>query len=121
VPARLDEGRYPGGWPAWRERFADVVEERLEGLAPGFRATVVGRAIHTPGDLEAMSANLLDGDLGAGTAHVHNQAVFRPVFPYFRHRTPVRGLYLSSAFTHPGTGIHGLCGWNAAQMVLDDL
>lgn len=121
VPARLDPVRNPGGWAAWRERFADTVEARIEGLAPGFRARVVGRALHTPVDLEAMSANLIDGDLGAGTAHVENQLVFRPVFPYFRHRTPVRRLYLSSAFTHPGTGIHGLCGWNAAQMVLADL
>ncbi len=120
VPARLDPVRYPGGWAAWRERFADRIEARIEGLAPGFRALVRGRAVHDPGDLEAMSSNLLGSDLGAGTAHVHNQLVLRPAFPWFRHRTPVRGLYLSSAFTHPGTGAHGLCGWNAAEMVLAD-
>ncbi len=120
VPARLD-GRYLGGWAAWRERMADRVEARIDALAPGFRATVKGRAIHDPGDLERMSANLIDGDLGGGSNQWHRQAIFRPVFPYFRHRTPVARLYLASSYTHPGTGIHGMCGWNAAQMALRDL
>jgi len=68
-----------------------------------------------------MDANLIDGDLGGGSNAWHRQLVFRPVFPYFRYRTPVRRLYLCSMYTHPGTGIHGMCGWNAAGMVLKDL
>lgn len=120
VPARLD-GRYPGGWEAWRERMADRVVERIEALAPGFREQVLGRAIHDPGDLERMSANLIDGDLGGGSNQWHRQLVFRPVFPYFRHRTPVDRLYMASSYTHPGTGIHGMCGWNAAEMALQDM
>jgi phytoene dehydrogenase-like protein len=68
-----------------------------------------------------MNENLLGGDLGGGTAAITNQLLFRPVFPYFRYRTPVRGLYLGSSYAHPGAGVHGMCGHNAAGAVLDDL
>jgi phytoene dehydrogenase-like protein len=120
VPSYLD-ARYPGGWRQWRETFADVVQSRLEGLAPGFGQRVLARAIQTPVDLEAMSANLVGGDLGGGSNRWNRQLFNRPVFPYFRYRTPVKSLYLGSAYTHPGAGIHGMCGWNAAEMVLWDL
>lgn len=110
----------PGGWGAHRERFADAVEARLEGLAPGFRSRILARAIHDPSDLEARDENLVGGDLGGGTAALTNQMFFRPVFPYFRYRTPVRGLYLCSSYAHPGTGVHGACGYNAALAALAD-
>ncbi|MCC6648209.1 MAG: NAD(P)/FAD-dependent oxidoreductase [Polyangiaceae bacterium] len=113
APSELD-----GGWPAARERFADAIERRVEGLAPGFRALILARAIHDPGDLERFDENLVGGDLGGGTADITNQLVLRPAFPWFRHATPVAGLYLCSAYTHPGTGVHGACGWNAARAVL---
>ena len=115
VPPRLEEG-----WPRWREAFADRIEQRLEGLAPGFRRLIRGRAIFAPPDLEAMNENLVGGDLGGGSAHVDQLLFFRPAFPYFRHRTPVRGLYLASASCHPGAGVHGACGFNAARMALAD-
>jgi phytoene dehydrogenase-like protein len=67
-----------------------------------------------------MDENLVGGDLGGGSTHLGQQLFFRPVFPYFRYRTPVRGLYLASASTHPGAGVHGACGWNAAHMALAD-
>ena len=109
-----------GGWGRYREAFADRIEERIEGLAPGFRQQIRARAIHTPADLEAMDENLVGGDLGGGSAHFTQQLFFRPVFPYFRYRTPVRGLYLASASAHPGAGVHGACGFNAAQTALRD-
>jgi phytoene dehydrogenase-like protein len=121
VPSELDAYRYPGGWLAWRERMADAVVDRISDLAPGFAARVLDRAIHDPTDLQRMDANLIGGDLGGGSNAWYRQLVFRPVFPYFRYRTPVRGLYLCSSYTHPGAGIHGMCGWNAAGMVLQDL
>ncbi len=109
-----------GGWEARRDAFADRIEQRLEGLAPGFRRLIRARAIFTPDDLQAMNENLVGGDLGGGSAHIDQQLFLRPAFPYFRYRTPVRGLYLASASTHPGAGVHGACGYNAAQAALAD-
>jgi phytoene dehydrogenase-like protein len=113
VPSYPDDG-----WNHWREAFADRVEERIEGLAPGFRSLIRARAISSPTDFESMDENLVGGDLGGGSAHFDHQLFFRPAFPYFRYRTPVRGLYLCSASTHPGAGVHGACGFNAARTAL---
>jgi phytoene dehydrogenase-like protein len=113
VPPQLD-----GGWAKHAEAFADRVEERIEGLAPGFRSTIRGRAIVTPTDLESMDANLVGGDLGGGSNAWNRQLLFRPVFPYFRYKMPVDGLYLCSSYAHPGAGVHGMCGFNAARMAL---
>ncbi len=110
----------PGGWTRYRESFADRIEQRLEGLAPGFRTLIRARHIAAPPDLEAMDENLVGGDLGGGSAQIDQQLFLRPVFPYFRYRTPVQGLYLASASAHPGAGVHGACGFNAARMALLD-
>jgi phytoene dehydrogenase-like protein len=109
-----------GGWPQYRQAFADRIEERIERLAPGFRDLIRGRAIHSPADLEAMDENLVGGDLGGGSATFTQQLFLRPAFPYFRYRTPVRGVYLASASAHPGAGVHGACGFNAAGIALAD-
>jgi phytoene dehydrogenase-like protein len=116
VPPRPEQG-----WDASREAFADRVEAEIERLAPGFREIVLQRRTLAPDDLEAGNANLVGGDLGGGTSRWSNQLVFRPVFPYYRHRTPVRALYLGSSYTHPGGGVHGMCGYNAAEVALRDL
>jgi phytoene dehydrogenase-like protein len=110
----------PGGWKENAHRFAERVEQRIEGLAPGFRDRVLARHVYTPPDLEKLNANLRHGDLGGGSNAWHRQLLFRPVFPYFRYRTPVRGLYLCSSYTHPGAGVHGMCGHNAALMAARD-
>jgi phytoene dehydrogenase-like protein len=115
VPAEIE-----GGWPSQREALADRIEKRIEGLAPGFCGLIRGRAIHAPPDLEAMDENLVGGDLGGGSARLSQQLFFRPLFPYFRYRTPVRGVYLASASAHPGAGVHGACGFNAARAALHD-
>ncbi len=115
VPSNIE-----GGWRQNREAFADRIEERIEGLAPGFRQLIRGRAIHDPGDLEAMDENLVGGDLGGGSARLSQQLFFRPMFPYFRYRTPVAGVYLASASAHPGPGVHGACGLNAARAAMAD-
>jgi phytoene dehydrogenase-like protein len=110
----------PGGWAAHKERFADRIDQRIEGLAPGFRSLIRGRAIFAPDDLERMNENLVGGDLGGGSAQFSHLLFWRPVFPYFRYRTPVRGAYLCSASGHPGAGVHGACGYNAARAALSD-
>ena len=112
--------RPEGGWAAHAESFADRVEARLEGLAPGFRQTILARAVVTPRELEAMDANLVGGDLGGGSNAWHRQLLFRPAFPYFRYRMPVERLYLCSSYAHPGAGVHGMCGYNAARIALRD-
>lgn len=116
VPAKA-----PGGWSQEREGFADRLESRIEELAPGFKKRILARAIFSPEDLEAMNENLIGGDLGGGSAAIRHQLFFRPVFPWFRYRTPVKRLYLGSSYTHPGAGVHGACGRNAAEMVLRDV
>jgi len=116
VPSYVD-----GGWANQSELFADRVVARIEGLAPGFAASVLARRISAPPDLEAANANLIGGDLGGGGNAWHQQLLFRPVFPYFRYRTPIKGLYLCSSYTHPGGGVHGMCGYNAARVAARDL
>jgi phytoene dehydrogenase-like protein len=110
-----------GGWARQREAFADRITARIEGLAPGFASRVLDRHISAPPDLESGNANLIGGDLGGGTNVWHQQLLFRPVFPYFRYRTPVKGLYLCSSYAHPGAGVHGMCGYNAALTAARDL
>jgi phytoene dehydrogenase-like protein len=120
APYDPDPYTYAGGWPAWRERLADVMEHRIEALAPGFRSRILGRALRDPHDLFRQNANLVGGDLGGGSAAWDQSLFLRPTVRAFRHRTPITGLYLCSASSHPGAGIHGMGGWNAAARVLED-
>jgi len=122
VPTRTRRdagGSLTGRWdPAEGESFADRIEARVEALAPGFRDLVLGRHVFTPGAMEAADANLVGGSIIGGTAQIHQQLVFRPVPGRGRAETPVRGLYLASASAHPGGGVHGACGSNAARAAL---
>jgi phytoene dehydrogenase-like protein len=97
------------------ERFADRMQARLERLAPGFGDLVRARRVLGPRELEARNANLVGGAIGGGTAQLHQQLVFRPIPGMGRAETPVRGLYLASASAHPGGGVHGAAGSNAAR------
>ena len=100
------------------ERFADRMQARIERLAPGFGERVRARRVLGPHELEARDANLVGGALNGGTAQLHQQLVFRPVPGLGRAETPIRGLYLGSASAHPGGGVHGACGSNAARAAL---
>jgi phytoene dehydrogenase-like protein len=68
-----------------------------------------------------MNSNLLGGDLGGGSNAWNRQLMFRPMFPYFRYRMPVDRLYLCSSYAHPGAGVHGMCGYNAARIAVRDI
>jgi phytoene dehydrogenase-like protein len=96
----------------------DRVEEHLDAVAPGFRDLVLARHIQTPADLETADANLVGGAVNGGTAALHQQLIFRPTVGMGRPETPIDGLYLASASAHPGGGVHGACGWNAARSAL---
>ncbi|MEA2686285.1 MAG: hypothetical protein QOE93_1480, partial [Actinomycetota bacterium] len=100
------------------DAFADRMEDRVERLAPGFRALVLGRHVMSPSGLEARNANLVGGSLNGGTAQLHQQLVFRPTPGLGRPTTPVKGLFLASSSAHPGGGVHGACGANAAHAAL---
>ena len=100
------------------ERFADRMQSEVEKLAPGFGDSVRHRNVMGPGVLESQNANLVGGAIGAGTSQLYQQLVFRPIPGLGRPETPIRGLYLASASAHPGGGVHGACGANAARAVL---
>ncbi|HYH35308.1 MAG TPA: NAD(P)/FAD-dependent oxidoreductase [Nocardioides sp.] len=101
------------------ERFADRMQARIERLAPGFGSRVRARRVLGPRELEARNRNLVGGAVNGGTAQLHQELVFRPV-PALRGRpeTGVPGLYLASASAHPGGGVHGAPGQNAARAAL---
>jgi phytoene dehydrogenase-like protein len=108
-----------GAWDdADAQWMADRIEGEIERLAPGFRSLVRGRHILTPPALEAADANLVGGATNGGTSQLHQQLVFRPVPGLGRAGTPVAGLFLASSSAHPGGGVHGACGANAARAAL---
>ena len=113
-----DEG-ITGKWgPDDQERMADRVERQVERFAPGFRSRIRARRILAPPALGSLDANLVGGAINGGTTALHQQLVFRPLPGTGRPETPVPGLYLASAGAHPGGGVHGACGANAARAVL---
>jgi phytoene dehydrogenase-like protein len=96
------------------------MEAAVERVAPGFGSSVVGRHVQTPADLAAADANLVDGAVNGGTASLHQQLIFRPTTGLGRPETPIDRLYLASASAHPGGGVHGACGWNAARAAIGE-
>jgi phytoene dehydrogenase-like protein len=127
-PSLYDAARAPAGkHTAWAychvpngaadDRSA-AIEAQIERFAPGFRDCVLARRVFAPQDLEAMDANLVGGDVNAGAFNL-KQVMLRPGLRAYR--TGTRGLYLCSASTPPGGGVHGMCGYHAAQAALHDL
>lgn len=93
------------------------IEAQIERFAPGFRNRVLARAVMKPADIEAHNANLVGGDIGSGVVDLR-QFFTRPTWRTYS--TPRRGLYICSAATPPGVGVHGMCGYFAAQRVMAD-
>ncbi len=95
------------------------MEAAVERVAPGFRRAwsrpprAVARRPRRRAD-----PNLVGGAINGGTSALHQQLVFRPTPGLGRPETPVPGLYLAGASAHPGGGVHGACGWNAARAAL---
>lgn len=100
------------------QRMADRMQDKLEHAAPGFTETIIARRILAPPQLQARDANLIGGAINGGTAAIHQQLIFRPVAGAGRAETPIRALYLGSASAHPGGGVHGACGANAARAAI---
>ena len=109
-----------GDWDDRREALGDLVVETMERAAPGIGKSVVARQVLTPADIEAEY-----GVSGGHPLHLEpgldQWFAWRPLLGYARHRLPVKGLYLAAAGAHPGGGVTGLPGRNAASAVLADL
>jgi phytoene dehydrogenase-like protein len=100
------------------QRHADRVQAVVERHAPGFGDRVLARGVQGPRDLHSADANLVHGAVGGGTSALHQQLIFRPTPGPGRPETVIDGLYLASAGAHPGGGVHGAPGANAARAAL---
>ena len=107
----------PAHYPDDDSAVADLIESRIEAFAPGFRGLVLGRTLRSPERLERDNPSLVGGDLGGGSVALDQQLLFRPTPRLARYRTPLRGLYVAGASTHPGPGAHGVPGAGAARAV----
>jgi phytoene dehydrogenase-like protein len=129
-PGVADPGRAPaGGQVLWgychvpsgsTVDMSARIEAQIERFAPGFRDRILARSVRTAADMAAYDPNYVGGDINSGAATLI-QTLLRPVPRWNPYRTPVRGLYLCSASTPPGGGVHGMCGYWAAQTALTDL
>ena len=93
------------------------IEAQVERFAPWFRDRVIGRHVMNTEAMERHNANYVGGDIGGGVADLR-QFVRRPTLGLHPWKTPIEGVYLCSSSTPPGAGVHGMCGWHAAQEVL---
>lgn len=93
------------------------IENQIERFAPGFKDLILARHSLSPQAMEAYNANYIGGDINGG-AFIPSQLITRPVARVVPYATPVEGLYLCSASTPPGGGVHGMCGYYAAHAAI---
>ena len=124
-PARAPEGRHtllaychvPNGSDV---DMTDRVEAQVERFAPGFRDLILARSTLTATATEEHNPSYIGGDINAGAATLR-QMLFRPTVRWNPYRTALRGVYLCSAATPPGGGVHGMCGLGSARTALHDI
>jgi phytoene dehydrogenase-like protein len=124
-PTLFDATRAPAGrHTAWAychvpngstEDMTEAIESQVERFAPGFRSRILARSVLSPAALERLNPNLVGGDINGGAADLA-QVYFRPTVR--QYGAPLPGLYLCSASTPPGGGVHGMCGYHAAKWAL---
>ena len=124
-PSLFDSSRAPAGkHTAWaychvphgsKVNVLEKLEDQIDRFAPGFRDCILARRVFSPADLESMDANLVGGDIGGGAMDIR-QFLFRPTWRHYA--TSARDIYICSASTPPGGGVHGMCGYHAAKMAL---
>jgi phytoene dehydrogenase-like protein len=129
-PGVVDPGRAPAGkhtlWgychvpPGSAQDMSGRIEAQIERFAPGFRDLILARSVRTAADMERYNPGYVGGDITAGAGTVR-QTVGRPALRWNPYRTPLDGVYLCSACTPPGGGVHGMCGLHAARAALRDL
>lgn len=104
-------------WAAAKETYADRMLDLIESYAPGTKAKVLARHVESPADLERRNPNLVGGDNLAGSHHLSQNFLFRPVAGWRRWRTPVKDLYLIGASSWPGAGTGAGSGYGLAKML----
>jgi phytoene dehydrogenase-like protein len=124
-PSLFDNSRAPAGkHTAWaychvpngsNVNMLEKLEAQIERFAPGFRDCILARRVFRPADLESIDANLVGGDIGGGALNIH-QFLFRPTWRHYA--TSAKDIYICSASTPPGGGVHGMCGYHAAKKAL---
>jgi phytoene dehydrogenase-like protein len=116
VAPKLPDGR---SWDEAREEAADLMIETVDAYAPGFKASVIARQIRSPLDLER-DFGLVGGDIFHGCLSLDQLYSARPVLGHADYRSPIPGLYMCGASTHPGGGVTGAPGHNAAREIIRD-
>jgi phytoene dehydrogenase-like protein len=126
-PSVVDPSRAPAGQQTlWaychvpngsRVDMTERIEAQIERFAPGFRDVILERSTHDTAALEATNGNYIGGDIGGGSQDIF-QTFMRPIAQWDPYRTPIDGVYLCSASTPPGGGVHGMCGHLAARSAL---
>jgi len=116
LPYKLRQGT----WDSERERLGDKVLERIGRYAPNVPSAVVARKVYTPLDLER-TFGISEGNIFHGDINMGQLFFMRPLPGWAQYRTPIDGLYLCGAGTHPGGGVTGAPGYNAARRVLQDM
>ena len=129
-PGVVDPSRAPAGqqtlWaychvpPGSDVNMTEQIEAQIERFAPGFRDLILARSVMTAADMERHNPNYVGGDINCGAGTLR-QTVFRPAVRWNEYRTALPGVYLCSAATPPGGGVHGMCGAGAAGAALVDL
>lgn len=97
--------------------MTERIENQIERFAPGFRDCVLAKSVKSPADLERYNANYIGGDINGGASTV-SQLFTRPIVKFNPYSMPAENLYICSSSTPPGGGVHGMCGFHAAQTVL---
>ena len=98
--------------------MSEIIENQIERFAPGFRDCILAKSVKTPADLEKQNANYIGGDINGGAGTL-SQLFTRPVAKLNPYAIPSKGLYICSASTPPGGGVHGMCGYHAAKTAFE--
>jgi phytoene dehydrogenase-like protein len=97
-----------------------AIEAQIELYAPGFRDRIIDRHVMSPSDLETYNPNYVGGDINGGAIDI-SQLFTRPALRLSPYRSSAKGIYICSASTPPGGGVHGMCGYHAARQALRDI
>jgi phytoene dehydrogenase-like protein len=117
APYNLSNGR---NWDDVKDSWVENCIDTIEGFAPGFKEKILFTHAMTPLDLER-TYGLTGGNIMQGAMHLHQLGPSRPLAGWSDHRTPVKSLFICGAASHPGGGVMGACGRNAASIILKDL